>query len=93
MKDLVKLLTVFDWITPAVGLVEDIANDPTLMRENSWTFFIPFDQSIDSGFNPNDVKRLLKQNNIKTWGWQYTLLDPSAPNEYMFSVKLWSNEL
>ena len=81
MKEFFELLSIMDWITPAKGFVEDIINDPTLLQSNSWTFFIPYDQSLESGWNARGVQKLMKQHGIKTWGSQIT------GGEFFFSVK------
>ena len=81
MRIFFELLSTFDWITPAIGFFEDIINDPTLFQSNSWTFFIPYDQSLESGWNALGVQNLMKQHGIKTWGSQIT------GGEFFFSVK------
>lgn len=72
MRALIELLTVFDWITPVKGFVEDAINDPTPLQTNSWTFFIPFDGALSSGYNPAMIKKMLKKHGIKYWGGQIT---------------------
>lgn len=83
MRRLVELLTVFDWVTPAVGLVQDIVNDPTPLQSNSWTFFIPYDEALQRGWNARQIEKIiLKKNGVKFWGAQIT------NGTYFFSVKL-----
>jgi hypothetical protein len=82
MRIFFELLSTFDWLTPAIGFLEDIINDPTLFQSNSWTFFIPYDQSLESGWNAFGVENLMKRYGIKTWGGQIT------GGEFFFSVKL-----
>lgn len=82
MRQFFELLSIFDWLTPAIGFLEDIVNDPTLFQSNSWTFFIPYDQSLESGWNALGVENLMKQHGVKTWGSQIT------GGEFFFSVKL-----
>ncbi len=84
MRRIFEFLTIFDWITPSIGFIEDIIHDPTLLQSNSWTFFVPYDQSLNAGWNARDIERLLEKHGIRHWGGQYTF-----PNgEYFFSVKL-----
>lgn len=84
MLGIFKFLTLFDWITPTIGFAENLINDPTLLQSNSWTFFIPYDLSLATGWNANDIKALLKKHGIHSWGGQYTY-----PNgNYFFNVKL-----
>lgn len=79
---MLEFLSVFDWITPLVGFAQDIKNDPTLMQTNSWTFFIPYKQALNRGWNPNRIECLLNKKGIKTWGGQIT------SGEFFFSVEL-----
>lgn len=82
MRQFFELLSIFDWLTPTIGFFEDIINDPTPLQSNSWTFFIPYDQSLESGWNAFGVQNLLKQHGVKTWGSQIT------GGEFFLSVKL-----
>lgn len=82
MRKFLEFLSNFDWITPSIGLIEDVINDPTLLQTNSWTFFVPYDESINRGWNAFDIADLMKQHGIKTWGRQIT------GGELFFSVKL-----
>ncbi len=82
MRKLFEIFSIFDWITPSIGFLEDIINDPTLLQSNTWTFFVPYDQAIKSGWNAFDVEDLMKQHGIKMWGSQIT------GGEFFFSVKL-----
>lgn len=81
LKELFEFISIFDWITPTVGFIEDFINDPTLLGSNSWTFFIPYDESLEAGWNAALIERLMKQHGIKTWGGQIT------GGEFFFSVK------
>lgn len=81
MRQIFEFLSIFDWITPTIGFVETFVNDPTLLQSNSWTFFVPYDQSLKSGWNAVDIEHLLQQNGIKTWGGQIT------NGEFFLSVK------
>lgn len=82
MYKLFDALSVFDWITPTIGFVETFWNDPTPLQSNSWTFFVPYDESLSSGWNAVDIEKLLNQHGIKTWGGQIT------NGEFFVSVKL-----
>ncbi len=72
MRGLIEFMTIFDWITPTVGFFEDVINDPTPLQTNSWTFFIPYDESLSSGWNAAMIERMLSQYGIKHWGGQIT---------------------
>ncbi len=72
MKALFDFLSIFDWITPTLGFVEDFINDPTPLQTRSWTFFIPYDDALNAGWNGRDIEWLMKQYGIKTWGSQIT---------------------
>ena len=82
MRIIFELLSIFDWITPLADLVEDVINDPTPFQLNSWTFFIPYDQSIKNGWNATDIKKLMHYHGVKAWGRQV------VGGEFFFSVKL-----
>jgi len=82
IREFLEFLSVFDWITPAKGFIEDVVNDPTLFQTNSWTFFISFDQAISSGWSPFEIEDLLAKHGIKSWGSQIT------GGEFFFSVNL-----
>jgi hypothetical protein len=72
MRGLIELMTIFDWITPTVGFIEDFYNDPTPLQTNSWTFFVPYDESLSGGWNAAMIERTLSQNGVKHWGGQIT---------------------
>lgn len=82
MKALFELFSIFDWITPSIGFLEDAINDPTLLQSNSWTFFVPYDVSLNNGWNAFDIEDVLDQHGIKYWGGQIT------NGEFFLSVKL-----
>lgn len=82
MLKLFEFLSIFDWITPAANIVETVANDPTPLQSNSWTFFVPYRQSLKSGHNAKDIERLFRRNGIHFWGSQVT------NGEYFVSVGL-----
>jgi hypothetical protein len=81
MRQFFEFLSIFDWITPTIGFVETFINDPTPLQTNSWTFFVPYDQSLQSGWNAMDIEQLLGQHGIKTWGGQIT------DGEFFLNVK------
>lgn len=80
MFKLFELLSIFDWITPTRGLIEDAINDPTLFQVNSWTFFIPYAKSIEVGWNACQIEKILDDGGIKHWGSQIT------NGEFFFTV-------
>ena len=82
MLKLFEFLSQFDLITPTIGVIEDLINDPTLLQSNSWTFFVPYHRSLDGGWNKEDIRNLMHQHGIKTWHWQFT------NGEFFFSVNL-----
>lgn len=81
MRGFFEFLSIFDWITPSVGFIQDIINDPTPLQSNSWTFFVPYEQSLGGGWNAVDIEKLMKQHGIHYWGSQFT------NGEFFFSVK------
>jgi hypothetical protein len=50
--------TVFDWISPLVAMMQDIANGP------SHTFFIP----ENCGWSGREIEHLLRRHGVATWG-------------------------
>lgn len=82
MHQLFNFLSIFDWITPSVGLIQDMINDPSPLQSNSWTFFIPYQEAVGSGWNAFDIEDLMKRHYVHTWGSQIT------NGEFFFSVKL-----
>ena len=59
-----------------------MVNDPTLFHSNSWTFFVPYYEALDAGWNAMMIGDLLAKHGIKTWGGQIT------GGEYFFSTRL-----
>lgn len=82
MRGVLEFFSMFDWISPTIGLIEDIANDPTFLQKNSWTFFVPFDEMLENGWSAWNVERLMNEHNIKHWGGMIT------NGEFYFTVKL-----
>jgi len=82
MRGLFEFFSIFDWITPSVGFIQDIINDPTPLQSNSWAFFIPYDEALNNGWNAFGIEGMLKQHGIKTWGSQI------SNGSLFFSVKL-----
>lgn len=80
MRGLFDFLSIFDWVTPTLGIIESLANDPTFFGTNSWTFFVPYDDSLGAGWNAAQIKSLLEKNGIKVWGKQI------SGGEFFFSV-------
>jgi len=71
--DWVKLATIPDWITPTIGIIQDIANGPSetfVMAENA-------------GHSGREVEALLKARGVKSWGWMGL---PFPQDGIMFSV-------
>ena len=58
LEKLLEMGTVFDWISPTLSIVQDVANGP------SHTFMIP----QDCGWTGHEIARLLQRRGIKTWG-------------------------
>lgn len=58
LNKILELGTVFDWISPLIAEVQDIANSP------SHTFLIP----EDCGWSGYEIEQLLRRHGIKTWG-------------------------
>jgi hypothetical protein len=56
--DLWDILTVTDWISPALALAQDAINGP------SHTLMIP----IDCGWRGHDIANVLRDQGINTWG-------------------------
>jgi hypothetical protein len=50
--------TTFDWISPTLAFIQDIANGP------SCPFFVPY----NAGWSGREIERLLKHHGIKVWG-------------------------
>jgi hypothetical protein len=58
LDKLLEFGTTFDWISPLMAEIQDIANGP------SHTFLIP----EDCGWSGRAIERVLKDKGIKTWG-------------------------
>jgi len=56
--ELLQIGTIFDWISPTLSIVQDVANGP------SHTFLIP----QDCGWTGMEIANLLRRRGIKTWG-------------------------
>jgi hypothetical protein len=91
LDKLLELGSVFDWISPVAGMIQDRINGP------AHTFLIP----VDCGWSGFDIEHLLKRYGIKSWcrmivnghimitvrlakaPWaQYLLLQAQIPIEY-----------
>jgi hypothetical protein len=68
MRKLFEIICIFDWITPAIGIAQDIKHGVKDGFLNAWTFYIPYGQAIGQGWNPRDIERLLHRNGVETWG-------------------------
>lgn len=72
MRKIFEALSIFDWITPLVGMAETAYHDPTLLQSNSWTFFIPYNSALRAGWNERDIREMLYGQGINSWGSQIT---------------------
>lgn len=72
MLKLFEFLSIFDWITPAKNIAETVAHDATLLQSKSWTFFIPYRKALKAGWNERDIRKMLREQGIKSWGSQVT---------------------
>lgn len=81
MRKLFEALSVFDWITPTIALLED-ASEGGLLNFDAWTFYVPYDVAIRRGWSASYIETLLAQHGIKTWGGLVHF------GEYFFKVKL-----
>lgn len=82
MRQVFAVLGWADFITPIKGLVDTFLNDPSLLQNDSWTFFIPYSRALKVGWNMMDIEKLLKQHGVKSWGVQYQ----ATADEYFFTV-------
>lgn len=55
---LLESLTVFDWISPTIAILQNIANHP------SHTFLVP----VTCGWSGLQIQQLLQRNGIRVWG-------------------------
>ena len=76
-----ELLSIFDWITPTIAVLEDVAEGGPLNLD-AWAFFIPYDEAISRGWSATDIEKLLGKHGIKTWG------NLARFGEFFFRVKL-----
>ncbi len=81
MRKLFEVLSIFDWITPTVALIEDVAEGGPF-NPDAWTFFVPYDRAIGRGWSAAHIENLLTQHGIKTWGGLVHF------GEYFFKVNL-----
>jgi len=93
MRELFRLFTIFDWVTPFVSWIDDLRHDPTFMMQNSWSFIIPYDEAIAAGWDAASIDRLLRKHGIGSYGRLYAPYAVSLPNgyegeRYAFSVPL-----
>jgi hypothetical protein len=82
MRKLFQFFAAFDWISPTIGFLEDVWNDPTIMGKNTWTFFFSYSELIDRGWDPYSLRRILGGYGIKCWGSQLTR------DRYFFNVDI-----
>jgi hypothetical protein len=80
-RNFFEFLSIFDWITPTVALIEDVTEGGPF-NSDVWTFFVPNDRAIGRGWSAARIEDLLAQHGIKTWGGLLHL------GEYFFKVDL-----
>jgi hypothetical protein len=73
MRQLLEFGSMFDWITPLLSFILDVAHGP------SHTFEIP----RDAGWSGRDVEGLLRQHGVKTWG----LMIPAYSSSILITVR------
>lgn len=71
MANILDFLTVFDWISPAIGLATDLLTDP--LQSNHTTLFMDSEGLDMAGVNPKEVFRLLKDNGYQPSNLQSAL--------------------
>jgi hypothetical protein len=76
-----ELLSIFDWVTPAIAVVEDVVEGGPLNLD-AWTFHIPYEEAAKSGWSSGDIENLLSQYGIRTWGGLFNF------GQFRFRVKL-----
>jgi hypothetical protein len=76
-----ELLSIFDWVSPTIAIVEDIAEGGPLNLD-AWTFYIPYEKAVSKGWCAVDIEKLLGQHGVKTWGGLTRF------GEFLFCVKL-----
>jgi hypothetical protein len=81
MRELFEALSIFDWITPSIALLEDVS-EGGLLNLDAWTFYVPYDKAIRRGWSAPYIETLLAHHGIKTWGRLVHF------GEYFFKVKL-----
>ncbi len=62
------LLSIFDWVTPALAVVDDVAHGEPLNLGEVWAFNIPYEDAARQGWSPDDVLGLMADRGINTWG-------------------------
>ena len=72
IDDILKFGSGFNWITPAIAFIQDLANGPARH------FGIPALAVLDK----RDIKRLLTKHGVRVWGLMYNL----DMDTLMFSV-------
>jgi hypothetical protein len=76
-----ELLSIFDWVTPAIAAVEDVVEGGPVNLD-AWTFFIPYEEAAKGGWSSGDIENLLSQYGIRTWGGLFNF------GQFCFRVKL-----
>lgn len=81
IRKLFEALSLFDWITPTIAMIEDIAEGGPLNLD-AWCFFIPNDEAIRKGWSGAHIEELMKHRGIRTWSRLVNF------GEYSFIVSL-----
>jgi hypothetical protein len=76
-----ELLSIFDWVTPAIAIVEDVVEGGPFNLD-AWSFQIPYEEAAKSGWASEDIENLLSRYGIRTWGGLFNF------GHYRFRVKL-----
>lgn len=61
LKKLCELLTIFDWVSPAVAVFEQATGG------NSWTFAIPVSEMEAAGWGEIPIRMILAQRGINSY--------------------------
>lgn len=65
---LASLLSIFDWVTPAIAIGDDVAHGAPFNIGEAWAFNIPYEEAARNGWAWGDIFNLMQANGIDTWG-------------------------
>lgn len=86
MRGFFKFLTIFDWISPATGLINES------VHPFSWTFEINIDEMAEAGWDELTIRIKLNQHGIPVYGVVLmpfgNIMKFSVPNEH-YGEALW----